>query len=90
MDNHPPVDNRLLYILPIGWFLGACLITALIAIFIFNIPVKRTAIYGLLILIFGVKLFIIQAGHGGHQHGTTSNASQSDTTEHSPHIGGCH
>lgn len=89
MDNHPPVDNRLLGIPSIGWFLGACLTAALIAIFIFNIPVKMTAIYGFLILIFGVKLFIA-VGHGSHQDGTTANTSQSDTTEHSPHIGGCH
>ena len=89
MDNHPPVDNRLLYIPPIGWFLGACMIAALIAHFIFNVSIKMTVNYSLLILIFGIKLFI-QAGYGSHQHGTTSNASQSDTTEHSPYIGGCH
>ncbi len=72
MDNHPPVDNRLLYIPPIGWFLGACMIAALIAIFIFNISVKMTVNYSLLILIFGIKLFI-QAGYGSRYQAHTAS-----------------
>ena len=89
MDNLPAVNNRRLRIPPIGWFLGVCLTAALIAIFIFNISAKMIINYGILILIFSAKLFMY-ARHSGHQQGTTSDASQSDSTEHYPHIGGCH
>jgi hypothetical protein len=89
MDILPRINNRQLRIPPIGWFLVVCLIAALIAIFIFNIPAKMTAKYSILILIFGAKLFM-HARHSGHQHGTTSDASQSDITEPSLPIGGCH
>ncbi len=90
MDNHLSAENRLLRIPPIGWLLGVCLTAVLIAIFIFNVPVKTAATYGFLVLIFGAKLLMHAAIHGGYQQGTTSNTSQSDTTEHPRYIGGCH
>ena len=89
MDILPAVNKRRLRFPPIAWFLGVCLTAGLIAIFIFNIPAKMIINYAILILIFSAKLFMY-ARHSGHQQGTTSDPSQSDTTEHSPHIGGCH
>ena len=89
MDILPAVNNRRLRIPPIGWFLGVCLTAALIAIFIFNIPARMVTNYAILILIFSAKLFMY-ARYSGHQHGTTSDASQSDITEHSLPIGRCH
>jgi len=81
MDNHSNAQNRLLRVPSIGWLFGACLTAVLIAIFIFNIPVKTAATYGFLILIFGAKLLMYPAVH---------DDKQEDTTEHIRYIGGCH
>jgi len=89
MDILPAVNKRQLRFPPIAWFLGVCLTAGLIAIFMFNIPTKMIINYTILILIFSTKLFMYSR-YRVHQQGITSDPSQSDTTEHSLPIGGCH
>jgi hypothetical protein len=81
MDDRPNAEKHRLRLRFIVWFFGACLTAVLIAIFIFNIPVKTAATYGFLILIFGAKLLLYPAVHDDNQE---------DTTEHIRYIGGCH
>ena len=81
MHNHPNADKRLLLKPFIGWFLGACLTAVLIAIFIFNISVKTASTYGILILIFGVKVLMHPAIH---------DTFRSDRPENIGYVRGCH
>lgn len=84
---------------PLVWFLGIGLLLALVAIFLFNVPVGTVANYGLLAFFLGGHFFMHgshggHGGSGGHQHGgPVSNAAESDKTDvnqHSGHTGGCH
>jgi bacteriorhodopsin len=95
MGHNSPIDDRPFRIPPIVWILGAGLIVAFVAIFVFNVPVSTVLYYGFFLLMMGSHFFMhgSHAGHGGpaaHQHGSTSNADESNKNEHSGHTGGCH
>lgn len=100
MESHPSVTDRPVRIPPIAWFLGLGLIAALVAIFIFNVAFSTVVYYGFLALMLGSHFFMhgSHSGHGGsagHQHGSASNAAESDKAEsdknkHAGHTGGCH
>ena len=81
MLNHPNTKKRLSRIPAISWVLGACLTAVVIAIFVFNVPVKTASTYGILILIFGIKLLMHPAHHDDNRE---------DTGEHIHYVGGCH
>lgn len=89
MEQNSRVDDRPLRVSPIVWFLGAGLIIALIAIFVFNVSINTVAYYGFIALMFGGHL-LMHGGYRGHQHGSPSNAAESNQNEHSKHTGGCH
>ena len=96
MDQNSPMDGRLIRIPPIVWFMGAGLIVALLAIFVFNVTVTNVIYYGFLVLMMGSHFFM-HGGHGGHRHASTSNTTESNENtidpnknEHSGHGGGCH
>ena len=98
MEHNSPVDDRPLRIPPIVWVLGGGLIAALVAIFIFNVAFTTVVYYGFIALMVGSHFFMHGAhgGHGGHggsaghQHGSTSNNTDTNKNEHSGHTGGCH
>lgn len=85
-----------------GWIVGAGLLAALAAIFVFNVPVSTVVYYGFIILAIGGH-FLMHGSHGGHDghagHGQTNNVSakadDSDDSaqakdKHAGHSGGCH
>lgn len=89
------IDDRPLRIPPIVWVLGAGLIAALVAIFVFNVAINTVAYYGFIALMIGSHFFMhgSHGGHGGsagHQHGPASNAAEADKNKHAGHTGGCH
>ncbi len=95
MEHNSSIDDRSLRIPPIVWFLGICLIVALVAIFVFNAAVNTVVYYGFIALMMGSHFFMhgSHSGHGGpagHQHGSTLNNTDSAKNEHSRHTGGCH
>ena len=93
--NSPLEENRPLRIPPIVWFLGAGLIVALVAIFVFNTAINTVIYYGFIALMMGSHFFM-HGSHGrhggtaGHQHGSMSNTAETNKNEHSGHTGGCH
>ena len=99
MEHNSSIDDRSLRIPPIVWFLGICLIVALVAIFVFNAAVNTVVYYGFIALMMGSHFFMhgSHGGHGGQQHGSTPNTAESNENyidsnknEHSGHAGGCH
>lgn len=88
-NSNVDIDDRPLRIPPIVWVLGGGLIAALVAIFVFNVAVSTVIYYGFFVLMMGSHFFM-HGGHGGHQHGSTSNNTDSSKNEHSKHTGGCH
>lgn len=99
MESHPSVTDRHLPVPRIAWFLGAGLIVALVAIFVFNAALSTVVYYGFIALFVGSHFFM-HGGHGGHgsssgqQHGgPVSNGAESDppdANQHAGHTGGCH
>jgi hypothetical protein len=87
--NSPIEDRPPLRIPPIVWFLGVILITALAAIFVFNVAVSTVLNYGFFVLMMGSHLFM-HGSHGGHQHGSPPNVAESNTNEKPERTGGCH
>ena len=61
MESHPSVTDRPVRVPPIVWFLGAGLIAALVAVFVFNVALNTVVYYGFIALMFGSHLFM----HGG-------------------------
>jgi hypothetical protein len=92
MEHNSPIDDRPFRIPPIVWVLGIGLVVALLAIFVFNVAVKTVVYYGFFALMMGSHFFMhgSHSGHGGHQHGSTSNTIDSNKNEHTGHSGGCH
>ena len=95
MEDYSPFDDRPLRIPPIVWILGAALVAALVAIFIFKVSVGNVIYYGAFLLMIGSHFFMhgSHGGHGnssGHQHDSMSNTTESNKNEHSGHTGGCH
>lgn len=95
MEHNSPVDDRPFRISPIVWFLGAGLIAALVAIFVFNVAISTVVYYGFFLLMMGSHFFMhgshgSHGGPSGHQHGSTSNTAESDKNANSEHRGGCH
>lgn len=99
MEQNTNIPRSKTNIPPVVWFLGAGLVIALIAIFIFNVAVSTVAYYGLLAFLAGGHFFMHggHAGHGGgggsagHQHGPVSNADESGQKEQqADRNGGCH
>lgn len=89
MESHPSVTDRPVRIPPIVWFLGIGLITALVAIFVFNVAINTVAYYGFFALMIGSHFFM-HGSHGGHQTGVASNTDEANKDEHAGHSGGCH
>jgi len=95
MEQNSPIDDRPFRIPAIVWVLGGGLIAALVAIFVLNVAVNTVAYYGFIALMMGSHFFMhgSHSGHGGlarHQHGSTSNNTDSTKNEQSRHTGGCH
>ncbi len=103
MEHNSPTTDRPVRIPPVVWFLGFGLIVALVAIFVFNVPLSTVGYYALFAFFIGSHFFMhgSHGGHGGHAgHGrrtgsTTSvdgpaSAAQSPKDEHAGHSGGCH
>lgn len=94
MESHPSVTDRPVRIPPIVWFLTMGLVTALIAIFVFNVAINTVAYYGFFALMIGSHFFMHggHGGHAGHQSGAASHSVEADKdkNEHAGHSGGCH
>jgi hypothetical protein len=89
MEQNVRVDDRLLRLPPIAWFLGVGLIIALIAILVFNVSINTVLYYSFIVLMFGGHLFM-RGGHAGNQHGSISNTAEPNKGDHPKHTGGCH
>lgn len=99
MEHHTTsntVSGRPFRIPVIVWILGAGLLIALAAVFVFDVSVSTVGYYSLLALFMGSHFFM-HAGHGGHggrnrqgsnQDGPATDPSSKD--EHAGHSGGCH
>ena len=100
MEHNSPTTDRPVRIPPVVWFLGLGLIVALVAIFVFNVPLGTVGYYALFAFFIGSHFFMhgSHGGHAGHGQRTSSTtnvdgpagAAQSDKDEHSGHSGGCH
>ena len=98
MESHPSVTDRPVRIPPIVWFLGAGLIAALVAVFVFNVALNTVVYYGFIALMFGSHLFMHgghaghgrHGGHSGNQTGAASNTDEAHKNDHAGHSGGCH
>lgn len=77
----------------IVWVLGAGLLIALAAIFIFGVSARTVGYYAFFAFMMGSHFFI-HGGHGGHnQQGLDQNRSAIDSPskdERAGHSGGCH
>lgn len=95
MEHNSPIDDRPFRIPRIVWILGAGLIAALVAIFVFKVAVSNVVYYGFFLLMMGSHFFMhgSHGGHGGpsgHQQSSTSSTGESNKNEHSEHTGRCH
>ncbi len=103
MEHNPPTTVRPVRTPPIAWILGVGLIVALVAIFVFNVPLSTVGYYALIAFFVGSHFFMHgshggHGGHTGHQQGTNApanvdgpaGAAQSKPDEHAGHSGGCH
>ncbi len=103
MEHNSPTTVRPVRIPPVVWFLGLGLIIALVAIFVFSVPLGTVGYYALIAAFIGSHLFMhgSQGGHGGHagheqRTDATANvagpasAPPSRPDEHTSHSGGCH
>ncbi|HEX7973116.1 MAG TPA: hypothetical protein VF498_01800 [Anaerolineales bacterium] len=81
----------------IGWVLGAGLLIALVAIFVFGVSASTVGYYAFFALMIGSHFFM-HGGHGGHggnnhtehkQEGAVDAGSQ-PKDEHAGHSGSCH
>lgn len=83
METRPSVieTDRPFRIPRIVWILGASLIVALVAIFVFNVAVSTVAYYGFLAFMLGSHFFMhgshgAHGGSQGHQHGAASDDAE--------------
>lgn len=91
MESHPSITDRPTRVSPVVWTLGAGLVVALVAIFIFNISISTVAYYGFLAFMFGGHFFM-HGSHGTHGNhaGRDQSGAESNQDEHTRHAGGCH
>jgi hypothetical protein len=100
VEHNPPATGRLVRIPPFAWFLGPGLLIALVAIFVFNVPLGTVGYFAFFAFFIGSHFFM-HGSHGGHaSHGQNTNArinvdgpasaAQSKPDEHAGHSGGCH
>lgn len=103
MERHPPATVRPVRIPPIVWILGLGLIIALVAIFVFSVPLGTVGYYALIAVFIGSHFFM-HGSHGGHgDHAGhdrraeapanvdgPAGAAQSKPDEHAGRSGGCH
>jgi len=99
MEHHTTsntVSGRPFRIPVIVWILGAGLLIALAAVFVFDVSVSTVGYYSLFALFMGSHFFM-HAGHGGHggrnRQGSNQDGSATDPSskdEHAGHSGGCH
>ena len=81
MESHtsePDVHGRLRMV---AQFLGLGVIVALVAIYIFNVPVGTVIYFGLLALMFSAQFIM---------HGGTAGTDEDDQDNQFGHIRGCH
>jgi hypothetical protein len=105
MEHNPPTSVRPVRIPPIIWLLGLGLIVALVAIFVFSVPLGTVGYYALITFFVGSHFFMhgSHGGHGGHGEDDRPNqargaASEVDglapnaqrQDEQNKHAGGCH
>ena len=88
MESHPSVTDHPTRVSPIVWILGAGLVVALVAIFIFNVSISTVAYYGFLTFMLGGHFFM-HGSHGNHAGHNQSNVEASKD-EDARHTGGCH
>jgi hypothetical protein len=100
MVHNFPTTDRPVRIPPIAWFLGLGLFIALVAIFVFNVPLGTVG-YVAFIAFFMGSHFFMHGSHGGHDGNEQrtdvqanvdgrSGAAQSKPNEHARHSAGCH
>ncbi len=100
MEHHAPTTNRPVRIPPVVWFVGLGLISALVALLVFRVPLGTVGYYALIVAFMGSHLFM-HGGHDGHASQEQRNeakanvagsasAPPSQPNEHTGHSGGCH
>lgn len=103
MEHHAPTPDRPVRIPPVVWFLGLGLVSALVALFVFRVPLGTVGYYALIIAFMGSHLFM-HGSHGGHGNhasqeqrseakanvAASASAPSSQPDEHTGHSGGCH
>ena len=99
MEHHTLSNNtdsgRSFRIPIIAWVLGAGLLIALLAIFVFGVSASTVGTYAVLVL-FMVSHFFMHGGHGSHgeqnRQGLDQNGAADDPSKdkHAGHSGGCH
>lgn len=84
-------SDRPLRIPPMVWFLAAGLLAALVAMYVFAVPLSRVGYYGLFAFFIGSHFFM-HGSHAGHgtRDSTAAGAASSSQDEHAGHSGGCH
>jgi hypothetical protein len=68
MEHNPPSRSRPGRVSPVVWFLGLGVVVALVALFVFNVPLNTVGYYALIAVFFGSHLFMhgSHSGHAGH------------------------
>ena len=105
MEHRPPTTVRPVRVPPAVWILGLGLIVALVAIFVFSVPLGTVGYYALIAFFVGSHFFMhgSHGGHGGHSgHDRRAQAkgpasgvdglapnAQRQDEQHK-HSGGCH
>ena len=104
MQHNQSVTNEPVQVPPIVWFLGLGLAVALVAIFVFNVPLTSVGYYAFFAFFIGSHFFM-HGSHGGHDnHGSSTPPPETSTNidgparevransedEHAGHSGGCH
>ena len=100
MVHNFPTTDRPVRIPPIAWFLGLGLLIALVAIFMFNVPLGTVGYVAFIAFFIGSHFFMhgSHSRHGGNEQRTDvqtnvdgpSGAAQSTPNEQARHSGGCH
>ena len=100
MAHNSPTIVRPVRIPPVAWFVGLGLISALVAIFVFDVPLGTVGYYALIAAFIGSHLFMhgSHAGHAGHEQrtdaaanvGSPVSAPPSKPDEQTGQSSGCH
>lgn len=98
MEHHTPSNpfSAWQFRIPvIAWVLGAGLLIALAAIFVFDVPISTVGYYAFFAVMMGSHFFM-HRGHGGHSGHNHQGLNQEVLTglqskeEHETHSGDCH